>query len=84
MRADLLEEGSFDKAVMDCDGVFHTASPVLAKSDSSSKACRICFKQSTLSSVITIMLHMHLNHPTVVFSFRVLCIKLLLYFGFRS
>ncbi|WVZ65423.1 hypothetical protein U9M48_014788 [Paspalum notatum var. saurae] len=27
VRADLLEEGSFDDAVMDCDGVFHTASP---------------------------------------------------------
>ncbi|CAL5063637.1 unnamed protein product [Urochloa decumbens] len=37
VRADLLEEGSFDEAVMSCDGVFHTASPVLAKSDSSSK-----------------------------------------------
>jgi len=48
VRADLLEEGSFDEAVMDCEGVFHTASPVLAKSDSSSKACCFCFKQFTL------------------------------------
>ncbi|MFQ6635953.1 hypothetical protein Gotur_012562 [Gossypium turneri] len=27
VRADLLEEGSFDDAVMGCQGVFHTASP---------------------------------------------------------
>ncbi|XP_022944747.1 tetraketide alpha-pyrone reductase 1 [Cucurbita moschata] len=29
VRADLLERGSFDDAVMGCHGVFHTASPVL-------------------------------------------------------
>ncbi|CAL4892634.1 unnamed protein product [Urochloa decumbens] len=29
VRADLLEEGSFDDAVMACEGVFHVASPVL-------------------------------------------------------
>ncbi|CAL5005315.1 unnamed protein product [Urochloa decumbens] len=34
VRADLLEEGSFDDAVMACEGVFHTASPILTKSDS--------------------------------------------------
>jgi len=28
MRADLTEEGSFDDAVMGCEGVFHIASPV--------------------------------------------------------
>nr|XP_043613916.1 phenylacetaldehyde reductase-like [Erigeron canadensis] len=28
-KADLLEDGSFDSAVNDCDGVFHTASPFL-------------------------------------------------------
>ena len=28
-KADLLEEGSFDSAVDGCQGVFHTASPVL-------------------------------------------------------
>ncbi|KAL8152030.1 hypothetical protein V2J09_021838 [Rumex salicifolius] len=27
VKADLMVEGSFDKAIMDCDGVFHTASP---------------------------------------------------------
>lgn len=47
VKADLLEEGSFDDAVMACEGVFHTASPVLAKSDSSSKACYIFFKRLT-------------------------------------
>ncbi|XP_038707878.1 tetraketide alpha-pyrone reductase 1 [Tripterygium wilfordii] len=29
VRADLMEEGSFDDAIMGCHGVFHTASPVL-------------------------------------------------------
>ena len=28
IKANLLEEGSFDSAVDGCDGVFHTASPV--------------------------------------------------------
>ena len=28
-KADLLEEGSFDSVVDGCDGVFHTASPVV-------------------------------------------------------
>ncbi|XP_043711391.1 tetraketide alpha-pyrone reductase 1 [Telopea speciosissima] len=28
VKADLMEEGSFDDAIMGCDGVFHTASPV--------------------------------------------------------
>ncbi|XP_010511583.1 PREDICTED: cinnamoyl-CoA reductase 1 [Camelina sativa] len=28
-KADLMEEGSFDEAIEGCDGVFHTASPVL-------------------------------------------------------
>ena len=30
-KADLLEEGSFDSVVEGCDGVFHTASPVLLR-----------------------------------------------------
>ncbi|XP_010270636.1 PREDICTED: tetraketide alpha-pyrone reductase 1 isoform X2 [Nelumbo nucifera] len=29
VKADLMEEGSFDDAIMGCDGVFHTASPVI-------------------------------------------------------
>ncbi|PIA62694.1 hypothetical protein AQUCO_00200603v1 [Aquilegia coerulea] len=29
VKADLMEESSFDDAIMGCDGVFHTASPVL-------------------------------------------------------
>lgn len=37
VRADLLEEGSFDDAVMACEGVFHTASPIITNADS--KAC---------------------------------------------
>lgn len=31
-KADLLDEGSFDHVVDGCDGVFHTASPVLFSS----------------------------------------------------
>ncbi|KAJ6768857.1 hypothetical protein OIU74_022504 [Salix koriyanagi] len=27
VKADLMEEGSFDDAIMECSGVFHTASP---------------------------------------------------------
>ncbi|KAI3467097.1 hypothetical protein Pfo_023760 [Paulownia fortunei] len=38
MRADLLEEGSFDEAVEGVDGVFHTASPVLVAYDDNIKA----------------------------------------------
>lgn len=29
LKADLLQQGSFDAAVAGCDGVFHTASPFL-------------------------------------------------------
>ncbi|KAF2613658.1 hypothetical protein F2Q70_00013034 [Brassica cretica] len=29
VEADLMEDGSFDNAIMGCHGVFHTASPVL-------------------------------------------------------
>jgi len=29
VQADLMEEGSFDNAIMGCKGVFHVASPVL-------------------------------------------------------
>ncbi|CAN0920816.1 Tetraketide alpha-pyrone reductase 1 [Linum grandiflorum] len=32
MKGDLMEEGSFDDAIMGCHGVFHTASPVLRPS----------------------------------------------------
>lgn len=33
VRADLMEEGSFDEAVSGVDGVFHTASPVVVAGD---------------------------------------------------
>ncbi|XWS68874.1 hypothetical protein CRYUN_Cryun04dG0131300 [Craigia yunnanensis] len=33
MKADLMEEGSFDEAIQGVDGVFHTASPVLVPYD---------------------------------------------------
>lgn len=38
MRADLVEEGSFDAAVESADGVFHVASPVLVANDDNVKA----------------------------------------------
>ena len=41
VRADLLERGSFDDAVMGCHGVFHTASPVLDATHSKVKSLRI-------------------------------------------
>ncbi|KAL6522478.1 Tetraketide alpha-pyrone reductase 1 [Orobanche minor] len=31
LRGDLMVEGSFDQAIMGCHGVFHTASPVIAR-----------------------------------------------------
>lgn len=33
MKADLMEEGSFDEAIQGVDGVFHTAAPVLVPYD---------------------------------------------------
>lgn len=38
VKADLLEEGSFDEAIWGCRGVFHTASPVLGTPKSDAKA----------------------------------------------
>ncbi|XP_059643703.1 tetraketide alpha-pyrone reductase 1 [Cornus florida] len=38
VKADLMEEGSFDDAIMGCEGVFHTASPVLRWLSSDPKA----------------------------------------------
>lgn len=39
VRADLMIDGSFDAAIKGCDGVFHTASPVLGLPKSDPKAC---------------------------------------------
>lgn len=41
VKGDLLEEGSFDDAIMGCEGVFHTASPVLGRPASDPKACNV-------------------------------------------
>lgn len=38
MKADLMEEGSFEEAIQGVDGVFHTASPVLVPYDNNVKA----------------------------------------------
>lgn len=40
VKADLVEEGSFDDAILGCHGVFHSASPVL-KPSSDPKVCYI-------------------------------------------
>lgn len=37
-KADLMVEGSFDKAIQGVDGVFHTASPVLVPNDENIQA----------------------------------------------
>ncbi|KAG6391694.1 hypothetical protein SASPL_149452 [Salvia splendens] len=42
MRADLVEEGSFDAAVEGVDGVFHVASPVLVANDDNEKLIDPC------------------------------------------
>lgn len=47
VRADLLEEGSFDDAVMACEGVFHTASPIVTKSDS-----KVCYTLALTTSLV--------------------------------
>ncbi|XP_031740820.1 tetraketide alpha-pyrone reductase 2 isoform X4 [Cucumis sativus] len=41
VKADLLEEGSFDEAIEGVDGVFHTASPVLVPYDNNIKTTLI-------------------------------------------
>lgn len=41
VKGDLMEEGSFDGAIMGCEGVFHTASPVLGRPASDPKACKV-------------------------------------------
>lgn len=38
VKADLMVEGSFDKAIEGVDGVFHTASPVLVPYDNNIQA----------------------------------------------
>jgi hypothetical protein len=51
VRADLLVEGSFDDAVMACEGVFHTASPIITKSDS-----KVC----CTTKVLTVITSLHI------------------------
>ncbi|KAL5219730.1 hypothetical protein ABZP36_024443 [Zizania latifolia] len=63
VKADLLEEGSFDDAAMACEGVFHTASPIITKTDSKAKmldsaingtlnVLRSCKKNPSLKRVV--------------------------------
>lgn len=58
VKADLMEEGSFDDAIMGCHGVFHTASPVL-KPSSDPKAC------SYLTLYIYILSSLHANDSKI-------------------
>lgn len=58
VKADLMEEGSFDDAIMGCHGVFHTASPVL-KPSSDPKAC------SHLTLYIYILSSLHVNYSKI-------------------
>lgn len=39
VQADLMEENSFDNAIMGCKGVFHIASPVLNHISDDPKVC---------------------------------------------
>lgn len=39
VKADLMENESFDNAVRGCEGVFHTASPVIKPSSDPQVAC---------------------------------------------
>ncbi|XP_031098120.1 tetraketide alpha-pyrone reductase 1 [Ipomoea triloba] len=61
VKADLTEEGSFDDAIMGCEGVFHTASPVLptpnegmlkAAVEGSLNVLRSCKKNPCLRRVV--------------------------------
>ncbi|XP_057496266.1 tetraketide alpha-pyrone reductase 1 [Actinidia eriantha] len=65
VRADLMEEGSFEDAIMGCEGVFHSASPVLGRPTSDPKAdilrpaiegtlnvLRSCMKNPSLKRVV--------------------------------
>ena len=45
-EANLLEGGSFDSAIYGCDGVFHTASPVILQSND--PEVHLSLKPSTL------------------------------------
>ncbi|KAI3446354.1 hypothetical protein Pfo_003019 [Paulownia fortunei] len=55
MRADLMVKGSFDAAIMGCDGVFHTASPaeILQPAiDGTLNVLRSCKKNPSLRRVV--------------------------------
>ncbi|KAK8320092.1 hypothetical protein V6Z11_A12G013800 [Gossypium hirsutum] len=65
VRADLLEEGSFDDAIMGCQGVFHTASPV-RKSSFHPKALTVNILRVVLtssSSAVRVKHDIHSNTP---------------------
>ncbi|KAG5547521.1 hypothetical protein RHGRI_013271 [Rhododendron griersonianum] len=54
-RADLMEEGSFDDAIMGCDGVFHSASPaeILTPAiEGTLNVLRSCKKNPSLKRVV--------------------------------
>lgn len=63
MRADLVEEGSFDAAVEGADGVFHVASPVLVPYDDNVKA-------STAHKIYVINNVVHVFHNALDNNFK--------------
>ncbi|CAN7108410.1 unnamed protein product [Brassica rapa subsp. narinosa] len=55
VKADLMEDGSFDKAIMGCQGVFHTASPeeILKPAiEGTLNVLRSCMKNQSLKRVV--------------------------------
>lgn len=54
VRADLMEEGSFDDAILGCQGVFHTASPVLPHPSNSDPKVYMYVLFCTYKYIITI------------------------------
>ncbi|KAF7833713.1 cinnamoyl-CoA reductase 1-like [Senna tora] len=78
IKADLLQEGSFDSAVEGCEGVFHTASPCFTetKDPQSQSVKRVVFT----SSSTTVLLNGRPKTPEVIvdetwFSLPDLCAK---------
>ncbi|CAB80259.1 putative protein [Arabidopsis thaliana] len=54
VKADLMEEGSFDNAIMGCQGVFHTASPEILRPaiEGTLNVLRSCRKNPSLKRVV--------------------------------
>ncbi|KAF2295256.1 hypothetical protein GH714_032338 [Hevea brasiliensis] len=75
VKANLMEMGSFDDAIFGCQGVFHTASPVLGPS-SDPKACVLqhCMRTKHCNMVL---LYLKINRCLMVFILLVLQAEIL-------